>query len=200
MASYWESLLNKLIWTDSVYKCLNSIGVQVPQRGKQLIENVAWGRLTDIFYQNAFAEINNGGKLRTYAILKTEIGRVRYLDKIKNYNKRRILTKIRLSNHTLMIKGRHKGLGKEERICPFCAEDNVEDEYHFIFECPTFNRPRRELFSKILSAYPNFHCLPPTDKIQIVLDREDTAEDCCIFLEKAFSVREFLINKPKNNM
>ena len=175
--------------------CLANLMFLVP------FSHAAWERLTDIFYQNAFAEVNNGGKLRTYAILKTEIGRVRYLDKIRNYNKRRILTKIRLSNHTLMIeKGRHKGLGKEERICPFCAEDKVEDEYHFVFECPTFNRPRRELFSKILSAYPNFHCVPPTDKIKIVLDREDTAEDCCVFLEKAFSVREFLINKPKNNM
>ena len=147
-----------------------------------------------IFYQNAFAEVNNGGKLRTYAILKTGIGRVRYLDKIRNYNKRRILTKIRLSNHTLMIeKGRQKGLGKEERICPFCAEDNLDGEYHFIFECPIFNRPWRELFSKIPSAHPNFHCLPPRDKIKIVLDREDTAEDCPIFLEKTFSVSEFLI-------
>ena len=154
-----------------------------------------------IFYQNAFAEVNNGGKLRTYALLKTEIGRVGYLDKIRNYNKRRILTKIRLSNHTLMIeKGRHKGLEKEERICPFCAKDNVEDEYHFIFECPTYILPRSELFGKFYLAYPNFHYLPPAEKIKIVLDQVDTAEDCCTYLEKAFSVREFLINKPKNNM
>ena len=201
LASHRESLLNKLIWTDSVYTCLNRIGIQVPQRGKQLLENVSWKRLTDIFYQKSFSEVNSGGKLRTYAILKTEIGRVGYLDKIGNYNKRRILTKIRLSNHTLMIeKGRHKGLDKEERICPFCGGDNVEDEYHFIFECPTFIIPRRELFDKICLSFPNFHNLPPTEKLKIALDQEETAEDCCTFLEKAFFVREFLINKPKNNM
>ena len=201
LASHRESLLNKLIWTDSVYTCLNGIGVQVPHRGKQLLENVSWERLTDIFYQNSFAEVNNGGKLRTYALLKTEIGRAGYLDKIGNYNKRRILTKIRLSNHTLMIeKGRHKGLNKEERTCPFCAGDKVEDEYHFIFECPTFMIPRNELFDKVCLSFPNFHNLSPTEKLKIVLDQEETAYKCCTFLERAFFVREFPINKPKNNM
>ena len=166
-----------------------------------LLENVAWKRLTDIFHQNAFTEVNSGGKLRTYALLKTEIGRAGYLDKISNYKKRRVLTKTRLSNHTLMIeKGRHKDLEKEERLCPFCVEDEVEDEYHFIFECPTFHIPRRELFDKICLTFPNFHDLLPTDKIKIVLDAGETAEDCCTFLEKAFYVREFLVNKPRSNM
>jgi hypothetical protein len=201
LASHWESLLNKLIWTDSVYTCLNSIGIQIPQRGKKLVENVAWKRLTDIFYQNAFAEVNSGGKLRTYALLKTEIGRAGYLDKITNFKKRKILAKLRLSNHTLMIeKGRHMGLEKEERVCPFCDGDDVEDEYHFIFECPTFILPRREFLDTICLAFPNFHDLPPVEKLKIVLDQEEIAEECCIFLEKAIFVREFLINKPKNNM
>ena len=83
LASHWESLLNKLIWTDSVYTCLNSIGIQIPQRGKQFLENVSY-RLTDIFYHKSFAEVNSGGKLRTYALLKTEIS---------NYNQRRIFDK-----------------------------------------------------------------------------------------------------------
>ena len=201
LASHWESLLNKLIWTDSVYTCLNSIGIQIPQRGKKLVENVAWKRLTDIFYQNAFAEVNSGGKLRTYALLKTEIGRAGYLDKITNFKKRKILAKLRLSNHTLMIeKGRHMGLEKEERVCPFCNGDDVEDEYHFIFECPTFILPRREFLDTICLVFPNFHDLPPVEKLKIVLDQEEIAEECCIFLEKAIFVREFLINKPKNNM
>ena len=121
------------------------------------------------------------------------------MDKISLYKKRRILTKVRLSNHTLMIeKGRHKDLKKEERICPFCMGDDIEDEYHFIFECPTLQR--RELFDNICLIFPSFQSLPPTEKIKIVLDQEETAEDCCTFLDKAFYIREFLINNHKNNM
>ena len=100
----------------------------------------------------------------------------------------------------MIEKGRHMGLEKEERVCPFCNGDDVEDEYHFIFECPTFILPRRELLDTISLALPNFHDLPPIEKLKIVLDQEEIAEECCIFLEKAIFVREFLINKPKNNM
>ena len=133
--------------------------------------------------------------------MKNEIGRAGYLDKINNFKKRRNLTKLRLSNHTLMIeKGRHSGLEKEERVCPFCVEDIVEDEYHFILECPTFILPRRELIDKVCLAFPNFHDLPHAEKLNIVLDQEEIAEECCIFLEKAIFVRDFLINKPKNNI
>ena len=100
----------------------------------------------------------------------------------------------------MIEKGRHKCLDKEERTCPFCAGDKVEDEHHYIFECPTFIILREDLFDQLGHSFPNFHNLPPTEKLKIVLDQEETAEDCCIYLEKAFFVREFLISKPKNNM
>ena len=100
----------------------------------------------------------------------------------------------------MIEKGRHTDLEKEERLCPFCVKDEIADEYHFIFECPTFHILRRELFDKICLIFPNFHDMLPTAKIKIVLDAEETAEECCTFLEKAFNVREFLVNKPKRNM
>lgn len=100
----------------------------------------------------------------------------------------------------MIEKGRQEDLEKEERLCPFCAKHEIEDEYHFIFECPTFYIPRRELFDNICLKFPNFHDLLPTDKIKIVLDTEEIAEDCCTFLEKALNGKKFLINKPKRNM
>ena len=100
----------------------------------------------------------------------------------------------------MIEKGRHRGLEKEESLCPFWAEDKMEDEYNFIFECPIFIHPRREIFDIICLVYPNFICLDPIEKIKIVLDQEDTADDCYTYLEKAVYIREFLINKLKSDM
>ena len=66
-------------------------------------------RMQDIFHQESFVEIGKeSSKLRTYRRIKTEIGREEYLANISNLNERTAISKIRLSNHTLMIeKGRH---------------------------------------------------------------------------------------------
>ena len=77
-------------------------------------------------------------KLRTYALFKTTPGFEKYLDEITNIKERTALTKFRMSNSVLMIeKGRHQNIDKNLRFCPFCI-DKVEDEKHFLLECPTY--------------------------------------------------------------
>ena len=54
----------------------------------------------DTFYQGAFRDINkDGGKLRTFAKLKTDIGIAKYLTHSRHIDVRIALTKIRLTNH-----------------------------------------------------------------------------------------------------
>ena len=73
----------------------------------------------------------------------------KYLDSIKNIKNRTAFTKIRLSNHELMIeKGRHQGLQENQRLCPFC-DNQIENEQHFAMECPTYNVLRQNLFDNI---------------------------------------------------
>ena len=85
-------------------------------------------RMSDIFHQEAFTEINGDrSKLRTYGKIKSKIGTEKYLLRI-------ILSRFRLSNHNLMIeKGRHQKLQLNQRNYPFCQGGLLEDEYHFIF-------------------------------------------------------------------
>ena len=200
--SHRESLIKKLVWSESVSICLNTMGIQVPSRGKKLLENSAWERMSNIFYQTAFVELNReGSKLRTYKILKSDIGLEGYLDVVKNYSRRRVITKIRLSNHRLMIeKGRHENLQRDDRVCPFCIQSVVEDESHFIFECPTYIHLRAQLYSEIEENYPPFNLLPTDDKLKIALGSFEVVNSTGIFLEKAFSLRDFLICRPKNNI
>ena len=38
--------------------------------------------------------------------------------------------------------GRWKGLKLDERKCKLCNQCDVEDESHFLFECPKYNTER----------------------------------------------------------
>ena len=123
-----------------------------------LIHKPAMKRLSDILHQEAFEEINRGGsKLRTYAKIKLELGFESYLSSIQNVEKRISLSKIRLSNHDLMIeKGRHLKLEVNQRNCPFCPVNLLEDEFHFLLTCNTFSSLRNYLFCAVKPFIPKF--------------------------------------------
>ena len=101
---------------------------------------------------------NPDSKLRTYGLLKTEIGCEKYLLEIKNETVRQSFTKFRLSNHVLNIeKLRHTTpkTPKENRFCPFFPT-RVEDEVHFLLECPIYRIPRKEMIDNLMKDKPSF--------------------------------------------
>ena len=152
--------------------------------------------MTDIFHQNSFEKINSCvHKLRTYAIFKKRAGIENYLVNVKNISERKHITKFRLSNHRLMIEvGRHKGLIKEERFCPFCS-DKVEDEYHFLMECSTYREQREVFLGPILRLIPNFSDFSSNEKIEILMCEMDN--NICKYISNCMDIRAFLESKPK---
>ena len=157
-SSHENSLIHQLMWPQQVNECLRQMGIG----GRDLNENVdrvAMQRMTDIFHQNAFAEINrNDSKLRTYAKIKKQQGLESYLNAVTNIEKRTHLCKIRLSNHELNIeKGRHRGLDVYQRECQLCPGHFVdEDEIHFLLFCKTFSIFRDKLFDESMNISPRF--------------------------------------------
>ena len=110
-----------------------------------------------------FSKIRSGdSKLRTYALFKTSPGFEKYLNEISCLKKRTALTKLRLSNHRLMIeKGRHTNVNRDFRFCPFCR-DKVENEKHFLLECETFKLLRSDLYDEVKLKIPSI-CNQPHD-------------------------------------
>ena len=88
-----------------------------------------------------------------YFIFKKTIAYESYLSLIR-YRKHRVsYTKLRLSDHPLMIEaGRHFKfkIQQEETICPLCKH-GVEDEIHFVMKCTQFE----ELYAKMLQLVEN---------------------------------------------
>jgi hypothetical protein len=91
------------------------------------------------------------GKLSTYLTVKNNFGFEKYVDKIKNFEQRRTLTRSRISVHKLAVEtGRHKGIPRHDRICTRCTNNTVEDERHFLFSC-NYHTQEKEALILILS-------------------------------------------------
>ena len=80
-------------------------------------------------------------KLECYRALNREYTVAEYLSTVRDPKQRKILTRYRLSEHSLAIeKGRHRQtcLPREERLCTHCTQKEVETEVHFLTTCPLY--------------------------------------------------------------
>ena len=191
--------MEKLTWPTRIESTLTEIGMRQEFIGQD--ENTpskAFQRMEDIFHQGALSDIRREeSKLRTYSLLKTSLGYEQYLSEIGDVERRTALTKLRLSNHQLMIeKGRHIGVERDSRFCPFCPNE-IENEKHFLMECNPFSTLRNELFQK---ARKVIFLDPYSCKTQQFITLVNNFVVCNITAEyvfKAFGLRDFLLSNPK---
>ena len=199
--SYENALHENLVWPSKIKEELSTIWLAylyINVDGTTI--NTFSQLLYDIFHQNAFADIKNeNSKLRTYGLLKTEIRKESYLDKIENVQDRISLTKFRLSNHVLMIeKGRHLNIHKKLRFCNFCPK--VEDEFHFLMECKTYSKLRLKLWQNITIKVRAFDRLDSNSKFRFMLSDPDVAHLVSQYLTRTFGIRDFLLKRHKNTI
>ena len=186
-----------LNWTNTITGCLNKTGVGTIHNNS--IHEDVFRRMQDIFHQASFVEIGKeSSKLLTYGRIKTEIGREEYLANISNLNERTAISKIRLSNHTLMIeKGRHLKIAKDERYCPFCPYE-IETEKHFILFCKSFALARLTLISEVEKVIRGFRNCDDNTKFKLLLSNNAVLPITGTYLYKSIYARNFLSQKPKN--
>ena len=169
--------------------------------GEQETHKKAFSRMSDIFHQDAFSAMSkDSSKMRSYQLIKGEIGLETYLTTVVNIQNRKILSKFRLSNHNLMIeKGRHLNINKNLRFCPFCPK-HIEDEMHFLLECTSYASHRKELTDSIKK---NAKCriTEAKDKHELfinLLSKTDITPYTAQYLMKAFHTRDYLLKNCKN--
>ena len=199
LASYEDCIEYNLPWTMNIKSILETNGmlnfyINDYINKPPFIHKNIFQRLSDIFHQFSFGNIRaNTSKLRTYAILKKDIGFERYLSEIKNVPIRIHMSKFRLSNHRLMIEvGRHNDTPKEKRFCPFCPS-KIENEFHFLFECPIYNNLRTNLIEPIMNA--TRRDVSGDLKIQLLMSNIDT--NTCLYIANSMELRSFLLSRPK---
>ena len=124
-------------------------------------------------------------KLENYFNLKSDFVQEKYLT-IKDFHVRRAICKLRISAHDLRIeKDRYskKYIERTERKCRYCLTKNVnaiEDEMHFIVDCPLYDTERKLFFNKVNDFCSNFKNLSNNAKYFWLFTNENLPTLTCL--------------------
>jgi len=114
-------------------------------------------QVRDIHMQKWVSELQRGGTKRdTYLDITGGIFKAQaYLEEIKSMSNRRTLACFRTGSHVLRIEtGRWSNEAQTSRVCPLGCSAAVENEYHFVFECPAYEAIRSKLKYRCLFKEP----------------------------------------------
>ncbi len=204
--SHTTAIYDNLPWISHIKSILQSHNIDALNLINQsraikhpFIHKIIHKKQCEKFHQNAFENIKNPeNKLRTYALFKSEIGCEKYLSEITNITVRQSLTKFRLSNNVLNIeKGRHTTpkTPKEQRFCPFCPQI-VEDEVHFLLDCPTYRTARSQMLQNVAQKEPLFLQKPLNEQF-IQLMTPENVQFVAKTIHNCFEIRDYLTKNPK---
>ena len=157
-----------------------------------LTKSVIFKQTEAIYNEIWRIELDNLSKAETYKKIKSNIGLEGYLSSIKNIKHRKCLSRLRLSNHQLMIeKGRHrkKPIPRTERLCKSC--NVIEDEMHFIVSCGLYKNERENLFEACKNTSTFFEGMADEAKLIFILSNEDKIAESKLgnFVYKCFTKR-----------
>ena len=101
-----------------------------------------------MYEQEWLAEVNNHSHCKIYRIFKQRLNFENYLVNLSPPGSVN-LCKYRCSNTNIpSISGRYQNLDLHERVCILCPNNQIGDEFHYIFECPFFSNERSRYLKK----------------------------------------------------
>ena len=154
------------------------------------------------FAQNALVEMDlvdwdisryKSDKLRYYNLYKYDKGTEEYTKMNINKYQRSVFAQFRCGILPLEIEvGRYRDIPLKERICQLC-NNAVEDEIHFLCECPRYMDYRESLFKEAKEVDLSFMHMDIFE--QFVFLMSNFQKPVMKFLNKAISRRSYYITK-----
>ena len=138
----------------------------------------------------------NGNKLRTYRLYKTQLIPESYVKLNLDRSHRRVLAKFRSGSLPLHIEtGRYSKpkVPLNERICKFCSQNAIEDEIHFLMDCDFYSDIRRSLFLKAQTCNTDFNNLSTENKFIFVMNFINLQHSLSNTLAQMFNRRKRLL-------
>ncbi len=86
------------------------------------------------------------------------------------------MTSLRISAHKLVIERvryNRPPTPADQRLCPNCETNQVEDEYHFLTQCSKYADDREVMYRKIITLCSNFGNLLNEDKFLYMMTADD---------------------------
>ena len=175
-------------WSYNVKRILSDIGCQ------QLFDNIT---PCDIEYVKTILSEQDGldwdvsryksDKLRYYNLYKCNKDIEDYVKLPSLKYHRSLLAQFRCGILPLQIEvGRFRNLQLDERICPIC-NIAVEDEIHFLCQCPLYNHLRCSLFKSASNEDHNFHSMDLFEKFVYLMSNQQ--KSVMKYLSKAVPLR-----------
>lgn len=164
----------------------NSLDIQYSEFSKKLNQTYSEKIITQLTH----IKDTESGKLRFYSKIYQQFELQKYLTFGINKHSRSFLSKIRLSAHSLAIETGRYGrppVPATERFCKYC-KDKVENEIHFILDCPLYKSVR----DKFDSLFLNSLNLGEENAIKHILNPENQMDmkNICSYLKDSFTIRE----------
>ena len=102
-------------------------------------------RVIDCFVNEAVAFFEDSPKCNFYRYIY-DIHKLQfYLSRPVNYMHIPPICKYRIHAHSLKIEtGRYLNIDRQERICDFCNDSCIEDEFYFILKCKKYDDMRKK--------------------------------------------------------
>ena len=178
--SGWNSEIKQIFQSLDCLNCFeNSNTIDIKYAENKLKENSLNKWLVDVQHKP---------KLRTYVLFKDDLKTEDYVKYCTNREQRSLLAQFRFGTLQLNIElGRFRNIDLENRICEMCVMNVVENEYHFLCECPGYELDRQILYSKIKDRNNSFENLANTDKFHYIIKHE--WKNLAKYLQNAWNTR-----------
>ena len=158
--------------------------------------NKAYNKMRINYLSYWKSKVEHSTKLEFFRSQNTTHSQAKYLSSVRQFKIRQATTKLRISNHALMIEiGRYQmpKVPKDRRLCSLCDQSKIEDENHFLFECPTYEILRRKLITNSNTKIESFM---NNSELKSLMESEDQSIHILIatFIHNLFKHRNNLIN------
>ncbi len=139
-------------------------------------------------------ELEQFPKLETYTSIKECFQCAPYLLNNESFKSRQLLCQLRISSHNLNVEvGRYLGQRRDKRICSICKNGDIENEFHFVMKCSSYDALRNEVFNKLneLNLYEWEQCTDDEMKFRFILQayNKNAMKIICDFIQKLNDTR-----------
>ena len=180
-------------WSSDVREMFELIG-QIDVFASKIccdVDNVK-AKLFQEMENNWCDSIEHKPKLRTYKKYKHNINVEPYVSHYMSRGNRSILAQFRFGILPLRIEtGRFDSTPLEDRLCIFCNMNVIEDEFHFLIQCPMYIIPRQTLFHNISLNEDSFLRLNQSEKFNFI--NQNCQKQLAIYLCKSWEIRKSLM-------
>ena len=93
-------------------------------------------------------------------------------------------------------------ISRENRLCPLCKSNQVENETHFSLDCSKYSLQRRTFLNRINKITPNFKRKSTSESIKLLMNSNDYHVNKLVvkFISSCMNIRDALFQSSESDV